>query len=454
MPKLSRGFLRPFGRYEHLCLRRPPAPFLAETHLPSRLCAFAALVALAACSGGGAESPDAGEWQSETTSEGNVTTVRTISGSIWGGVAQLEEELSIGVESGEDAYMLGQVQALAEDDGEIFVLDRQVPVVRVYDSSGVHLRDLGKEGQGPGELQSPESMVIGPDGRIYIRDPQNGRVMILDKNGEEQGIIRITSSFHTSTPMVMTQDGTLYNYQLLEQDVSIDDWQLVMVPLFEDEEMEGEPIRPPEFDFEEWQIIGQREGNTSINRVPFSPDISWTLSPSGAVVGGVSDDYSFEIHYPDGRVTAIEKSWEPVPVNRDEGTWYKKQATANMLNSFPGWVWNGREVPSYKPAFNGLFADNNGRIWVMRPGPGVHLGGDCIEDPEPGEPFYQKPCWRQTTTWEVFDEEGRYLGGAELPEGIQSRPAPFIRDDMFLASFTDEAGTVMVKRFRITPPAN
>ena len=419
-----------------------------------KLVAIAAVVAISACSAGGSESPDAGEWQSETTTQGNVTTVRTVSGSIWGGAAHLEEELSIGVESGEDAYMLGRVQALAEDDGEIFVLDQQVPVIRVYDTSGVHLRDLGTEGQGPGELQSPESMVIGADDRIYVRDPGNGRVMILSKQGEELGIIRITSSFHTSTPMVMTHDGTLYNYQLLEQDVEIDDWQLVMLPLFEGEEMEGEPIAPPEFEFEEWQIIGRSENSTSINNVPFSPQTAWVLSPSGVVIGGVSDDYSFEIHYPDGRVTIVEKSWDPVPVGGDEGAWYKKRATANMRNSFPGWTWNGHDVPGNKPAFSSLLADNNGRTWVMRPGPGVYLGGDCVEEPEPDTPFYEKPCWEQTTTWEVFDEKGRYLGGADLPKGIQARPAPYIRDDMFLASFIDKMGTVTVKLFRITLPAD
>ena len=40
------------------------------------------------------------QWVSETTTEGDVTTVTTISGSVWGAPASLRENLSIGVDAG------------------------------------------------------------------------------------------------------------------------------------------------------------------------------------------------------------------------------------------------------------------------------------------------------------------------------------------------------------------
>lgn len=77
------------------------------------------------------------------------------------------------------------------------------------------------------------------------------------------------------------------------------------------------------------------------------------------------------------------------------------------------------------------------------------------DDPEPGSPV-GTPCWRETTTWDVFDEEGRFLGDAELPEGTQMFPPPYVRGDLFLAAYLaaymDEVGTVMVKRYRIVLP--
>ena len=110
------------------------------------------LVAVAACGGGDTgdgETASGQEWVAETTTEGNVTTVRTVSGSVWGGRAAMVEEMSIGVEAGEDPYMLGSVRGIAVHDGEIFVLDQQVPAIRVYDFDGRHLRDLGAEGSVP-----------------------------------------------------------------------------------------------------------------------------------------------------------------------------------------------------------------------------------------------------------------------------------------------------------------
>jgi hypothetical protein len=409
---------------------------------------------LAACGGSAdGESSAASEWVSETVTEGDVTVVRTLSGSVWGGGATLLEDLSIGVESGEDPYMLGNVTAVAEHAGEIFVLDQQVPTIRVYDAQGRHLRDLGAEGSGPGELQRPESMVIDDTGRIYVRDPRNGRIMILSTRGEELGVIRITSSFSTSNAMVLTHDGTLYNYELLNQGSDVTDWQMGMVPQYEDEQMEGEPIEPPDFDYEPPTLVARREGSTSVNSLPFAPQSHWTLAPTGAVIGGVSNDYSFDIRYPDGRVTRVQKSWVPVPVQADEAAWIKKNATANMRDTQPDWSWTGPNLPASKPAFSQLLADHDGRIWVRRPGPGYHVQEECNEDPEPGDPFGDA-CWSETTTWEVFDAEGRFLGGADLPEGIRMYPRPYIRGDAFLTSFMDEIGTVMVKRYQIVLPGN
>ncbi len=434
------------------CISRSLVPSIAA---PRDMLGFAgviALVAAAACGGASGESSAAAEWVAETTTEGNVTTVKTSSGSVWGGSATLVEEASIGVESGEDVYMLGSVRAIVEDAGEIFVLDRQVPVVRVYDANGLHLRDLGAEGSGPGELQRPESMVSGADGRLFIRDPRNGRIMILSKEGEELGTIRITSSFNTSNPMVITRDGTLYNYELLDQEADVTDWTIGMVPQSEnDDEEDGEPIVAPDFDYEPPQIVARQEGSTSVNNVPFAPQVHWTLSPSGAVIGGVSDDYSFEIRHPDGRIIRVEKSWQPVPVDSDEAGWRRKSATANMRQTQPDWSWNGPAVPSQKPAFSQLVADVDGRIWVRRPGPGYHVDENCNEDPEPEDSF-GAPCWRETTTWEVFDDEGRFLGGAELPEGLQASPQPYVRGDLFIAVHMDDLGTVTVKRYRIELP--
>ena len=90
----------------------------------------ALMMAVVACGGGGASDGDgdgdaaAGEeWVVETTSEGDLTTVRTVAGSMWGGTARLEEQLSIGVDQGEQAYMFGRLSGVASYQERVYVLE-------------------------------------------------------------------------------------------------------------------------------------------------------------------------------------------------------------------------------------------------------------------------------------------------------------------------------------------
>jgi sugar lactone lactonase YvrE len=56
--------------------------------------------------------------------------------------------------------------------------------VRVFDAlSGTHLQDIGKRGSGPGEFNLPRDLAIGKDGRLYVVDGGNFRVVVFDREG-------------------------------------------------------------------------------------------------------------------------------------------------------------------------------------------------------------------------------------------------------------------------------
>jgi DNA-binding beta-propeller fold protein YncE len=56
--------------------------------------------------------------------------------------------------------------------------------VRVFDAvSGAHQFDVGRRGSGPGELNLPRDMAIGRDGRLYVVDGGNFRVVVFDDRG-------------------------------------------------------------------------------------------------------------------------------------------------------------------------------------------------------------------------------------------------------------------------------
>ncbi len=161
-------------------------------------------------------------------------------------------------------------------------------------------------------------------------------------------------------------------------------------------------------------------------------------------MAGVSDDYRFEIHSRDGRVMVIEKAWEPVSVDPAEAEWRRKRSIESIRRSFPEWTWNGPEIPPIKPAYGQMLADPSGRVWVTRSGPSTYEP-EC--DVREGV-----SCWRSERFVDLFDVDGRYLGPVDIPADVGFTPRPFIRDDLFVATNTDEAGTIMVKRYRLVLP--
>jgi len=71
-------------------------------------------------------------------------------------------------------------------DGEIFVLvghGRGEPRLLKFDESGTLLQTWGGQGTGPGEFDTPHSIVVDADGLVYVADRQNRRVQIFDADG-------------------------------------------------------------------------------------------------------------------------------------------------------------------------------------------------------------------------------------------------------------------------------
>ena len=151
-----------------------------------------------------------GSWVGTINTEGNVTTVINESGSVWGGTATLIEEASIGVESGRDEYMLGNLMTVTADGQRILIVDEQADAVRTYDHSGEFLRNLGAVGQGPGEFTMPMVASIDEDGRAYVLDVQNRRINVYTPEGATAETWTPVRPACCAWPMYPRGQGTLW----------------------------------------------------------------------------------------------------------------------------------------------------------------------------------------------------------------------------------------------------
>ena len=398
--------------------------------------------------------------------EGSTLTVRTTGGSVWAGEGTLIEKAAIGTETRGADDLLGMVYGIDAAADRIFILDYAYHTVRVYDMAGDHIMDIGRRGPGPGELRAPTAMGIHPvRGHLIVRESAGGALHRFTLAGEylrtlpprlpgaESGtdvlLLRVTRDGVTIVPKFSYRQApdTDLGYVFTHVLYTIDSTGVVTDSL---------PL--PAYDHEQFILTARvslrsrvSEASVRPEPVPFGPQEVWSIGCDGALITGYAADYRFEIRYPDGRRTVIEREAEPVPVLREERQSARRRVFGIMRGFNPGWVWNGPEIPDTKPWYTAIIPDRSGRLWVLRPGEGRPVEG--WTEPDDWRDWDRYPEWVQDYWFEVFDQAtGRYLGRVAVPEGFVSHPEPLIEGDTFICLTEDEAGRPIVRRYRLRLP--
>jgi hypothetical protein len=406
-----------------------------------RSAVVAALIILTAC--GRSERAPSDTWVGERLTENGISTVRTLSGSVWQHPAQLVEEISIGTDEADSPYLFNQIVDLDFDGESIYVLDGSDAVLRVFDSDGVHRQDIGRPGEGPGEFRRPEKVAVDRQaGHIFVRDYSARYLNVYDLSGRPLDRWHFNIRFSGTFPMQLTGEGELYSCFL--NPVSKPD---IMCRFGPEGTAPDTVFIPLSDERSTWVNLPDQ----SYFPVPFSPDQVWAFSADRVVAAGFSNRYRILLKHYNGSTLAIERAGALVPLQPREREWYRARVRKHAERALQGAVYTGPDVPEDKPAFDGLVFDSQGRLWVFRPGPGIPLPG-CNEAPERLTDFYRSPCWRDSLLIEVFAPDGRFLGNVEAPPGFDDSPKPVIRGDVVIAAFSTPEGSPRVKKLRLVLP--
>jgi len=97
----------------------------------------------------------------------------------------LKEDLTIGVESGDENLMFSDVADIGLDSaGNIFILDWGNSRIQKFDTRGKFLKSIVlKQGQGPEEVAMLGGAAVGPSGMICVLDRGGNKVLILGPEG-------------------------------------------------------------------------------------------------------------------------------------------------------------------------------------------------------------------------------------------------------------------------------
>ena len=428
---------------------------LRRMNVPFAVAASVVALSLTACAPREEPANPDGTWTGTITTEGDVTTVVNESASVWGGEAQLVEEMSIGVDVGADEYMFGWIRNIYVTDENIYLTDSQEPAVRVYDLDGQFIGNIGSgPGQGPGEYERPTLVNGTADGTIFVYDNSLRRLTAYGPAGETIDTWTVDDESCCAWRMSVSPDGTL--------------WMPVEQPAFASPTGEtrygaqaftvadgpvGDIRWRPELDFPKLTI----DVGSFPRSVPFSPAYEWTLSADGGVTIGSSDRYRIEVHRIDGTILVTERPDDLVPVHPDEAEWRRRWTIQNMRNSIDPEFDASMDIPNHKPAYIGFAPDAYGGTWVWRTGPSRHLGGDCVDDPFTTDPATSRDnsCWVSDRFFDVFYPDGRYLGWVKQPDGLGRWNAQlnlFPMGDIVYAIIETAEGVPTVKRYRVVPP--
>lgn len=396
---------------------------------------------IAACGSGLAD----GEWTGTITDSAGVAIVANPERGLWrdGQRWRIEEELRIGVADGEPEYQFGAIAWIDVDaEGRIYVLDQQAQNVRVFDGEGDYLRTIGRPGNGPGEF-SPAVMAVIPAGgdTLFVPDAMQQRVHRFLADGTEVGSFPIPLTEGISTKWKLLPDGRLAQEvrpaPTPNQDPAA---QQVVLVRAGDGAIVDTLLHLP---------LGQTlrfQGGTARVRL-FEPEPLWDVGDDGRMIQGVNSDYRIEIRTPDGELARIVTR----PFQRQDVTEADRQAFIDLFDEMferQGVPPQARqltlqtlEFADHYPAYMMIAAGPDGTLWVqhIQSAAEVAAAGGSFDAQNVGAP-----------EWDVFDEDGRFLGVVAFPDRFQ----PFhFRGDAVYGLWRDDIDVQHVMRLRIVRPS-
>lgn len=373
--------------------------------------------------------------------------------------SQPAELFRIGTDEGESWEMLSNVGAVAFDKQDnLYVLDAGNFRVLVFDRTGKFVRQIGKQGQGPGEITFARAMVVDAGGDVVVYDMGRGGYTIYAPDGTYKRTLtgatdsRILGGSNMQPAPgggVVTRTQTMLRATgggPVTPPTGPVKTPIVFVPLADGEE----PKTLFEIEMPPPRIIEQGGGGNNrrivMSMAPpvFTAPIGWGVLPTGGIAINDSDTYAVRVLDGSGRVQRVfSTGQQPRRVSNRDRDAAREQRREQMRNpsGTPGIsVRNVNGQTSYSfgggapqitdaqieeqirtlefaetvPLVRALFTDATGRIWVTRTSEQNPVEAGVID---------------------LLHHDGRYIGSLrnqETPAAVSTNglAAYIIRDEM------------------------
>jgi hypothetical protein len=384
-------------------------------------------------------------WTGTVTDSAGVAMVKNPSQGFWSQESawSLDEDLRIGASDGAPENQFGTIVAIDLDSrGNIYVLDQQVPAIRVFDRDGEYLRTIGRGGGGPGELSNGVGAVlVGAGDTLFVPDIMLQRVNRFLPDGTLAGSYPTPFTDGVSLRWQSLADGSLVQQvsTALLPGVERSDQRNLVLLRGSDGSVRDTLLRLPVGEMFEFQ------GGLPKIRL-FEAEALWEAGPDGRLFHGLNTEYRIEVRTLDGALRrVITRPFERLPLAEgDRRAFLDAMGEAYTRHGVPPNVaqqlLENVSFADHYPAYATMAAGPDGTLWVQRIRSAAQVVGSgasfSIDDVGSAE-------------WEVFDAEGRYLGVVTFPVGF--RPVRF-HGDWVIGVWKDDMDIEYVMRLRVRRP--
>lgn len=308
-----------------------------------------------------------------------------------------EEDLTIGVEDGDENYMFGNLVVMnTDDEGNFYVTDRDRKKVKKYDSNGNFLQSIGGLGQGPGEFQDISEVRFDIEGNIYLNDVKIQRISFLSKEGNYLKGIKFPTIFER---VVINSKGFFIA-------MSVDNVELgkgkkwdYFYGLFDKNfNLMAEFLRFPQevnAQSKKYKDSIAQVFADSLSDMAFQPYVNYALDKNDLIYFGYPENYEIKVYSSVGKLMKIiQRDFEPVEIRERHKEYFEHNQSELFMAKIPAneikKVFELVEYPKYKPAYERFTFMENGWIFVVV---------DSVRD--------------ESKLIDIFNKDGEYLAQFE-----------------------------------------
>ena len=133
--------------------------------------------------------PVQADWSGKNeTREGVVHVLNPAKGMQSPKTADMNELWRLGGDTDDEDEFFGVISTIMTDDaGQVYLLDTQLSTVKIFSPNGEFVREIGREGEGPGEFRTPTAMFFTKEGHVAVMQVAPGKIVLLTKEGEPVG---------------------------------------------------------------------------------------------------------------------------------------------------------------------------------------------------------------------------------------------------------------------------